>query len=137
MPAYNNQTPPPALGTSYPNNQCLVFNAEAVKSGEYSQQVSIPPSPTQGAYRGLRIILDFSAAPGTFEFDVLEDDIDTAGAAHYSAIPTGGVINALNTGSATQATLDLLPFQGQFFTLFCKTQPSNSNIKVTATVTRV
>src|ERR1039458_4380729 len=97
MPAYNNQTPPPALGTSYPNNQCLVFNAEAVKSGEYSQQVSIPPSPTGAPYRGLRIILDFSAAPGTFEFDVLEDDIDTAGAAHYSAIPTDRKSTRLNS----------------------------------------
>lgn len=137
MAPYNTLLPPPALAAEFPCNQFLVWNAEAVLAGEYSQQLHMAPGPTSNPSRGLRIILDFSAAPGTFEFDVMEDDTDLQGAAHYAEIPVAAVINALNSGSATQATLDLLPFQGQFFCLYCKTAPSNSGIKVTATVTRV
>lgn len=136
MPLYNNQTPPPALFPSYPQNKLTVFNAETVLAGEYSQQFHIPPSPTMGAARGLRITIDFSATPGNFEFDVCEDDTDSSGSAHYAQIPTAGAMTVLNTALGTQCTLDIPNFQGQFGLLYVKTAPSNGNIKVTATVTR-
>lgn len=133
---YNTQVPPPALFPFAPGNQFLLFNAETVKAGYYSQQVHIP-APAGTSQRGVRLIFDHSAAPGNFEYLIVEDDIDTAGASHYAQVPTGGDVTALNSGSATQATVDLLPFQGQFLSVYIKTAPSNSNIKLTVTATRI
>jgi xanthine dehydrogenase iron-sulfur cluster and FAD-binding subunit A len=132
---YNSQVPPPALFPFFPSNTFLLFNAEALTTGEFSQQVHIPPSPTAQAQAGIRITIDFSAAPGAFEIDIMEDDTDLEGAAHYAQVPVAGVINAPNAGSATQATVDLLPFQGQFLCLYVKTQPANA-VTCTARATR-
>ncbi len=139
MPPYGTQNPPPALFPAYPQNQFPLFNADAlttlVANGtRYSQQVHIVPKPT--APTTLSIILDFSAAPGTFEIDVMEDDSDSGGSAHYHQIPAGGVMNTLNSGSTTQCTLELVNFVGQFLSLYIKTAPSNgASVLCTATVT--
>jgi hypothetical protein len=135
-PLYNAQNPPPALFPFYPQNEFLLFNAEALVAGEFSQQVHIPPNPVGGANVALRFTIDFSAAPGNFEIDVMEDDTDLQGAAHYAEVPVAGVINATNVVGGTQATLDLNPFQGQFVTLYVRTAPSNGGITCTARVAR-
>lgn len=132
---YNSQVPPPALFPFYPENTYLLFNAEALTTGEFSQQVHIPPNPVGGAQAGIRLQIDFSAAPGAFELYVMECDDDTQGAAEYAQVPVGGDITAVNPGSATQATTDLLPFQGQFLCLYVKTQPGNA-VTCTARATR-
>lgn len=135
MPLYGTQQPAPALFTSYPMNTFPLFNAEALVSGTYSERVQLPPAPLGSADVRMRITIDFSAAPGAFEIWVMEDDTALLGAAHYAQVPVNGVINALNTGSTTQATLDLTPFQGQFLCLYVKTQPANA-VTCTARATR-
>lgn len=134
---YNTQVPPPALFPYPPGNKFRVFDGEAVVAGEYSQQVCIPAAPGGTAQRGLRVVFDFNAAPGTFEFLLMEADSDVDGATEYAQVPSGGDVTAVNAGSATQATVDLLPFQGQFFCVYVKTAPTNSNITVIARVARV
>lgn len=134
-PLYNAQVPPPALFPFYPGNKFKLFNAEALTADTYSQQIHIVPKPT--APTTVSLVLDFSAAPGTFEIDIQEDDSDTAAsAAHYHQIPSGGVMNTLNSGSATQCTLELTNFVGQFLAAYVKTAPSNgSSVLATLTVT--
>ena len=134
MPLYNTQVPPPALFNSYPMNQLALFNKDTLQTGQFSQQVSIPPSPLGSADARVRIQIDFSAAPGAFEIDIMESDTDP-NAAEYAQVPVAGSITVTNGGSATQATVDLAPFQGQFLCLFVKTQPANS-VTCTAIATR-
>lgn len=134
-PLYNTQVPPPALFPFYPQNEFLLFNNEALVAGEFSQQVHIPPNPAGAANVALRFTIDFSAAPGAFEIDIMEDDTDLQGAAHYAEVPLAGVINAINANSTTQATVDLSPFQGQFVTLYVRTAPANP-VTCTARVAR-
>jgi hypothetical protein len=128
---YNSQVPPPALFPFYPQNSYLLFNAESLTTGEFSQQVAIPPNIEGGATTGIRLQVDFSAAPGAFEIDIMECDTDTQGAAEYAQVPVAGSITVVNANSTTQATVDLLPFQGQFLCLYVRTQPANA---VTCTV---
>lgn len=127
MPAYNTLNPPPALMLDYPNNRALVFKTEAVTSGEFSQQVSLPLAfPAAGGGKGIRVEGDFSAAPGTFEFDIMESDSDKEnGSAGYNQVPSSGAITATVSGSATHFATGLIPFAGQFCCIFVKTQPSN------------
>lgn len=140
MPAYNFQVPPPALFPFPPQHTFLVFNNETVLVNEYSQQVQLPPGPTAGQ-RGIRVVIDFNAAPGNVEFDVVEADNDAAGAADYANVPSGGQLNqgaltAGPNGAGTRLITDLIPISGQFAALFTKTAPSNANIKATARISR-
>jgi len=135
MPARNANIAPPALLPFYPQNVYLLFNNEALTTGEYSQQVAVPPPPVGNAPVTLRFTIDFSAAPGAFEIDILESDNDAGGTGEYAQIPTAGSITATNPGSTTQATVDLSPFIGQFVCLYVKTQPANA-VTVTARVAR-
>src|SRR5208282_3341390 len=121
--------------TSYPMNTFPLFNGEALISGEFSERVHLPPAPIGSADVRIRLQIDFSGAPGAFEIDVMECDTDTQGSAEYAEIPVAGVITTVNSGSATQATLDLAPFQGQFLCLYVRTQPANS-VTCTARATR-
>lgn len=132
---YNSQVPPPSLFPFYPSNSFLLFNAETLTTGEFSQQVHLPPNPVGSADVRVRLQIDFSAAPGAFEIDVMECDTDTQGTAEYAQVPVAGAITVVNTGSTTQATLDLSPFQGQFLLLYVKTKPANA-VTCTARVTR-
>ena len=132
---YNSQVPPPALFPFYPQNSYLLFSAEPLTTGEFSQQVQIPPNIVGSGDVRLRFQVDFSAAPGAFEINIMECDTDTQGSAEYAEVPVAGVINAINAGSATQATVDLAPFQGQFVCLYVRTQPANA-VTCTARVTR-
>ncbi len=133
-PLYNAQTPPPALFPFYPQNTFPLFNGDALADGQFSQQVQLPPNAVGGADVRVRIVLDFSAAPGAFEIWIMESDSDP-NSAEYAQVPLAGVINALNAGSATQATVDLAPFQGQFLCLYVKTKPANA-VTLTARATR-
>jgi hypothetical protein len=132
---YNSQVPPPALFPFYPQNSFLLFNAEALVTGEFSQQVSLPPNPVGSADVRVRLQIDFSAAPGAFEIYVMECDTDTQGATEYALVPVGGDLTAVNPGSVTQVTVDLAPFQGQFLCLYVKAKPANA-VTCTARVTR-
>ncbi len=137
MPAYNFLTNCPAL---YPGDSFLVFNAEAVLVGEYSQQVALPPIIGSGN-KGVRVVIDASAAPGAGEFYVMEADNDAAGSADYVQVPSGGDlafgnVTAGPNGAGTRWTTDLIPVAGQNLALYCKTPPSNGGIKITARVTR-
>lgn len=135
MPLYGNQVPPPSLFPNYPSNQIAVHTAETVLTGQFSQQVQIAANPSAGSSRGIRVVLDFSAAPGAFECDIMESDTDP-NSAEYAEVPVGGSITAVNPGSTKQATSDLIPFLGQFCCLYWKTQPANA-VTVTARITRV
>ena len=135
MPARNSQTPPPALFPFYPQNVYKLFDGEAVTTGEYSQQLAVPPGPVGSSPVTLRFTIDFSAAPGAFEIWIMESDNDAGGTGEYAQIPVAGVITAVNSGSTTQATVDLSPFIGSFLCLYVKTQPANA-VNVTARVAR-
>jgi hypothetical protein len=140
MSIYGTQSPPPALFPFPPGHAFLVFNAEAVVAGEYSQQVALPTGPTAGQ-RGIRVEIDFSADPGAGEFYVMEGDNDSAGSGDYDQVPAGGDlaygnITAGPNGVNTRLSTDLIPIAGQFVLIYCKTKPSNAGIKVTARISR-
>lgn len=127
MPAYNTRNPPPFLGYTYPDNNYLVFNAEALTTGEFSQQVNLPIGPVAGQ-KGIRVEVDFSANPGAFELDVMESDYDLNGALNYQQVPSAGQINTVvagMNGASTHQSTDLIPVAGQFVCIFVKTQPAN------------
>jgi hypothetical protein len=137
MPVYNTLKNPPAL---YQGDSALVFNAEAVVAGEYSQQVALPVNQPSGT-KGVRVVIDASAAPGAGEFYVMEADNDGAGDLDYVQVPSGGDLTFANitagpNGAGTRWTTDLIPVAGQNLLIYCKTAPSNAGIKVTARVTR-
>lgn len=140
MSVYGTQNPPPALFPFPPGNQFLVFNKEAVVTGEFSQQVALPTGPTAGQ-RGVRVEIDFNAAPGNCEFEVMESDWDQNGSAGYALVSTTadltqtGLVAGPN-GAGTRLVVDLTPFSGQFACLFVKGAPANSNITVTARISR-
>lgn len=134
MPPYNTQVPPPALFPFPPGNRFLVFNAEALTTGEFSQQVTLPTGPTAGA-RGIRVEIDFSADPGAYELDIMESDSDFEnGADEYQTVPIAGIINTVTTGpngANTHQSSDLIPIAGQFCSIYVAAAPANP---VTATV---
>lgn len=137
-PLYNAQNPPPALFPFPPGHRFLVFNAEALVTGKFSQQLALPPGPTAGS-RGIRVELDFSGDPGAFEIDVMESDSDFEnGSAEYQQVPNGGQINTVTLGPKgvnTHQSSDLIPISGQFVALFVKTQPANA-VNCTARISR-
>ena len=135
MPTFNTLTPPAAL---YLGDSTLVFNAEALTTGEFSAQVALAPNWSSGS-KGIRVEVDFNANPGTFELDVMESDADQNGAANYQQVPSAGQINTVTTGkngASTHQSTDLIPVAGQFVLIYVKTQPSNASITATVRVTR-
>jgi hypothetical protein len=139
-PLYNAQYPPPFLAIGAPLNTYLVWNNEAVQAGEFSQQLGLPLGPVAGQ-KGIRVVIDASAAPGAGEFYVLEADNDVAGPQDYVQVPAAGDLTFANitngpNGPGTRWTTDLIPVAGQAVALFCKTAPSNAGIKITARITR-
>jgi hypothetical protein len=136
MPAYGSLLNPPAL---YQGDSYLAFNAEAVVTGEFSQQIALPVNQPSGS-KGIRVVIDFSAAPGAFEIDVMESDADQEGSAGYTQVPTGGSLTnagltAGPNGAGTRVTTDLIPVAGQMCCLYVKTQPANA-VTCKARVTR-
>jgi hypothetical protein len=135
MPVYNTQSPPPFLGRDYPLNTSLVFSAEALVTGEFSQQLQVP---TGLAQKGIRVELDFSADPGAYEIDVMEADTDQSGAAEYQQVPVGGAMSTRTAGpngANTHQSSDQIPVAGQFVCLYVKAQPANP-CTCTARITR-
>ena len=125
MPAYNTQSPPPFLGRDFPLNNYLVFSKDTLTTGEFSQQLQIPRGLATAA---LRIEIDFSANPGTFEIDIMEADTDTSGALEYQQVPTGGSITTVvagPNGASTHQSVDLAAISGQFVCLYVKTATQN------------
>jgi hypothetical protein len=109
----------------------LVFNAEQPASATLSQQVALPPSPAGGP-PAISVTVIFAAAPGAFEFDVMESDTDIA--ANFIPAPVGWQINSLSSGT-NEARSDLAPFMGIFAAVLCKTQNAN-NAVVSVRITR-
>jgi hypothetical protein len=137
MPAYNTLSPPPAL---YQGDSVLVFNAEAVVAGEYSQQVALSVNQASGT-KGVRIQIDASADPGAGEFYIMEGDNDGAGSLEYDQVPSGGDLAYANitagpNGAKTRLSTDLIPVAGENLCIYVKTANSNAGIKWTARVTR-
>jgi hypothetical protein len=136
MPAYGTLANNPAL---YQGDSFLVFNAEAVVAGEYSQQVALPVNQPSGT-KGVRVVIDASAAPGAGEFYVMEADNDAAGDSDYVQVPSGGdlafgSVTSGPNGAGTRWTTDLIPVAGQNLCIYVKTKPSNA-VTITARVTR-
>lgn len=136
-PLYNALLNAPAL---YQGDSSLVFNAEAVVAGEFSQQVALPVNQASGT-KGVRVVIDHSANPGNCEYQICEADNDGAGSSDYVQVPNGGdltqgTITSGPNGLLTRLTSDLIPVAGQNLVLFVKTPPSNAGIKVTARITR-
>lgn len=138
MPKYNTQLPPPALFPFPPGNRILVFNADTLTTGEFSQQVTLPTGPTAGS-RGIRVELDFSANPGAYEIDVMECDSDFEnGSLEYQEVPEGGALTTVTAGpngANTHQSSDQIPIAGQFACLYVKTAPANP-CTCTARITR-
>lgn len=133
MPQYNTALQPPFLSYEYPLNEYLVFNAETLTLGEFSQQLQLPIGPVAGQ-KGIRVEVDFSANPGAFELDVMESDYDLNGSLNYQQVPAGGQINTVTNGmngANTHQSTDLIPVAGQFVCIYVRTPPANA---VTATV---
>ena len=86
---YGTQLTAPALFPFPPNNSFLVFNAEALTAGEYSQQVALPPGPTSDV-KGLRGVIDFNQNPGNVEIYVCEADNDATGSPLNWSSPVRG-----------------------------------------------
>lgn len=138
MPPYNTQSPPPFLAIGAPLNTYLVFIAELVAAGEFSQQLGLPLAAVAGQ-KGIRVEIDFSANPGAFEIDVMEADWDANGQLEYQQVPSAGQLNTVTNGpngANTHSSTDLIPIAGQFCCLFVKTAPANAGIKVTARISR-
>lgn len=138
MPQYNAQYPPPFLAIGAPLHTFLVFSAEALQQGEFSQQVSLPLGPVAGQ-KGIRVEVDFNANPGVYEIDVMEADNDSAGSLEYQQVPSSGQLNTVTAGpngASTHVSTDLIPVAGQFVCLFVKTAPANANITCTARISR-
>jgi hypothetical protein len=138
MPSYNTRNPPPFLGYTFPDNNYLGFNAEALAAGEFSQQVQIPIGPVAGQ-KGIRVEVDFNQNPGAFELDVMESDSDLNGSLNYQQVPSGGQINTVTNGmngANTHQSTDLIPVAGQFVCIFVKTPPANAGTTATVRITR-
>lgn len=136
-PAYGTLLSPSALS---PGDSFLVWNNEAVVAGEWSERVALVPIIGSGN-KGVRVVIDASAAPGAGEFYVCEADNDAAGTADYVQVPSAGDLVFANitsgpNGAGTRWTTDLIPVAGQMLAIFCKTAASNAGIKFTARVTR-
>jgi hypothetical protein len=135
MPVYNSQLPPPFLGRDFPLNNFLVFKAETLLTGEFSQQLQIP---TGLSAKGVRVELDFSANPGAYEIDVMEADTDLNGPQEYQQVPSGGQLNTVTVGpngANTHQSSDLIPVAGQFVCLYVRTAPANA-VTATARISR-
>ena len=138
MPQYNTALQPPFLSYEYPLNEYLVFNAEALTAGEFSQQVSIPIGPVAGQ-KGIRVEVDFNQNPGAFELDVMESDYDLNGELNYQQVPAAGQINTVTAGmngANTHQSTDLIPVAGQFACIFVKTPPANAGTTATVRISR-
>ncbi len=135
-PAYGSLLEPSALS---PGDSFLVWNAETVLVGEYSERIALVLIVGSGN-KGVRVVIDASAAPGAGEFYVMEADNDAAGSADYVQVPSAGdlafgsITNGPN-GAGTRWTTDLIPVAGQMMAIYCKTAPSNA-VKITARITR-
>jgi hypothetical protein len=127
MPAYGTLTNPPAL---YGGDSSLTFNAEQPASATFSQEFAISPN-ADGTPPSVSVSVQFAAAPGTFEFDVYESDVDVVG--NYIQVPTNGQINSVS--STNFARVDIQPFMGNFIAIFCKTQNANA-VNATVRITR-
>lgn len=137
MPSYQpnygpNLAGPPCL---YPGDSFIVFNAEVVTTGQFSQQLALGANPGAAAPR-LRVELTFSAAPGAFEIDILDSDTDINGNGDYIQVPTAGSITTApaSPGGKFKAAAEFNPFMAKFVCLFVKTQPANNPINVTAKI---
>ena len=135
MPSYNAFTNAPAL---YPGDSFLVFKAEALTTGQMSQQVALPTNWASGA-KGVRVEIDFNANPGAYELDVMECDSDQNGSSEYQQVPTGGSLTTVTTGpngASTHQSSDQIPVAGQMLAIYVKAQPANGSITATVRVTR-
>jgi len=127
MPAYGTLNPPTAL---YSGDAALAYNVEQPASGTLSERFALAPN-IDGIEMGFSITFQFSGAPGAFEFDIYESDIDLLG--NFIQVPVAGVVNAVNANNFARVDLD--PFMGNYIAIFCKTQNANA-VNVTVRVTR-
>jgi hypothetical protein len=91
MPAYNTQTPPPAL---YPGDAAYAFQAETPAAGTASQQFAVA-QPYDGAAGGpavLRVDISYAAAPSAVAVAIQSaaDDADAAYFTEYTSTSTAG-----------------------------------------------
>lgn len=91
MPAYNTQTPPPAL---YPGDVAYPFNGETPAAGTASQQYAIA-QPFDGAAGGpavLRVDISYASAPSAVAVAIQSaaDDADAAYFTEYTSTNTAG-----------------------------------------------
>ena len=128
MPAYNTLNPPTAL---YPGDSGLAFTAEQPPSGTLSQQFAIAPGQS-GEEPIIGVEVQFSGAPGAFEFDVYESDVDAQ--AGYLPCPTAVSITTVDA-TKFKARADIATFVGSFIAIYCKTQNANA-VNATVRITR-
>lgn len=125
----------PAYGTSnpvaiYPGDSAVVFANENPAAGIQSIAVAVGMKD-DNAVGSLSVEVQFAAAPGAFEIDVMDADTDVAGA--YIAIPNA-ILNAVNANNFCR--FELAPFKAKFVALLIKTPNANAvNIK-SAKITR-
>jgi hypothetical protein len=135
MPQFNNFPNAPAL---YQGDSFLVFKAEGLTTGEFSQQVALPVNQASGT-KGVRVEVDFNQNPGVYELDVMECDQDQLGSAEYQQVPQGGALTTVTTGANganTHQSTDLIPVAGQMLCIYVRTQPANGGTTATVRVTR-
>ena len=114
----------------YPGDQVLAYSAEQPATGTASTAFAVGPIVGNDV-PAISVEVQFVAAPGAFEFDIQEADVDVA--ADYVTIPTAGVINAVN--GAFHARVDLNPFMGAFVRINTVTQNANAT-NATVRITR-
>ncbi len=95
MPEYGTNTAP-ILTWSQPTQ---VWSAETPTLGELSQQVCLPPA-NEYLPKCLSVEIAFSAAPGTFEVDVMTTDTDNE--AYYTK---KAAITEVNAGNVARVEL--------------------------------
>lgn len=112
-----------------PSGAVQVFNAEAVTTGEGSQQVQLLQKGND-TVPSLSVEILFSGAPGTFSIAVQEANTDTAGAYQTISACTATTANASN-----YARIDCPAIHANFARVFVTAQPSNV-VNTSATITR-
>lgn len=142
MTAYQQSSKTLSLNALYPGTAFPVFNNEAVTTGELSQALALSNWPV-GGQTPLGIDLFFSAAPGTFEFDVKFSSTDSVNGAAGYAMPAAAE-TPTSTWKITQADLDPvnqcvhvdLPYvNAGSVALYVAAAPSNA-VNITATIKR-
>lgn len=129
MPNYpfaaNSSTVCPPCPSLYPGDQINLFNAEQPSVPQRSISIALPKLPLGLASASVTIQISFSGAPGSYEIDIQEADIDAD--IYYQNAASGNITTAPGSNNTVRADLSV---NAKFLTALLKTRTNAVNVTV-------